>query len=427
MREYPRPGQWARVRAAGPVRIILQSAPLLLIYLFAPFYFIRFIALFLLLILLGSGLYSEYLLRNLRLIRRDAELRNFRREWARIELVVENRGRLPAFMLALTDSPGTLAVFRNNKRLCTLKGRSRLALVWQLYCSERGIFSLGPGNLRCGDPLGLFPFYAASGEHTRLVVYPAPGVIGIKSPGGIPLGALVSPNPLYEDLTRWRSLREYQRGDEPRRINWKASARNSSGPLNPSAGLLLVNEYEAAVSCPLMVFLNLDPAEYALRQRELYFERAIEAAAALCLMAARERQETGMILYTPYEGEGFSFIKSGAFTLIPILERLAALERPRIAESSGPAEKSGDSPPGETESLRGSARLLLDRGKRLPFGTRLVYCGPDLSDEDYTALNGLKRYRISLEYLVIDEKRLARTVPGNSPRYQMKEGGYDII
>jgi uncharacterized protein (DUF58 family) len=425
MKEYP--GHWARVRAAGPGRFLLQSAPLLLVYLFAPFYLIQFIALFILLILLGSGLYSEYLLRNLRLIRRDAELRAFRREWARVELVVENRGRLPAFMLALTDSPGMLAVFRNNKRLCTLKGRSRLALVWQVYCSDRGIFSLGPGGLRCGDPLGLFPFYAAAGERCRLVVYPAPGMIGMKSPGGIPLGALVSPNPLYEDLTRWRSLREYQKGDELKRINWKASARNTSAAADPSAAGLLVNEYEAAVSCPLVVFLNLDPAEYGLRRRELYFERAIEAAAALCLMASRERQETGIILYTPYEGEGFSFIKSGAFTLVPILERLAALERPRIAEASGPAEKPGSPPSGETEILRGSARLLLDRGKQLPYGARLVYCGPDLSDEDYTALNGLKRYRVSLEYLVIDEKRLARSVPGNSPRYQMKEGGYDII
>jgi uncharacterized protein (DUF58 family) len=431
MREYPRPGQWARVRAAGPGRIFLQSAPLLLVYLFAPFYLIQFAALFMLFLLLGSGLYSEYLLRNLRLIRRDTELRSFRREWTRVELVVENRGRLPAFMLALTDSPGMLAVFRNNKRLCTLKGRSRLALTWQVYCSDRGIFSLGPGSLKCGDPLGIFPFYAASGEHTRLVVYPAPGIIGIKSPGGIPLGALVSPNPLYEDLTRWRSLREYQNGDEPRRINWKASARNSAGAADPRAGLLLVNEYEAAISCPLVVFLNLDPAEYALRQRELYFERAIEAAAALCLMASRERQELGIILYTPYEREGFSFIKSGAFTLIPILERLAALERPQITGSSVPGEKSGADTSGDTDSgtglLRGSARLLLDRGKELPFGTRLVYCGPDLPGEDYIALNSLKRYRLSLEYLIIDEKRLARTVPGNSPRYQMKEGGYDII
>jgi hypothetical protein len=87
-----------------------------------------------------------------------------------------------------------------------------------------------------------------------------------------------------------------------------------------------------------------------------------------------------------------------------------------------------DAPAGvAADTVAGSARLLLHQGKRLPFGTRLVYCGPDLSDEDYIALNSLKRYRVSLEYLIIDEKRLAGTAPGNSPRYQMKEAGYDIV
>jgi uncharacterized protein (DUF58 family) len=72
----------------------------------------------------------------------------------------------------------------------------------------------------------------------------------------------------------------------------------------------LVNEYEAAISYPLVIFLNLDPYEYGLRQRELYFERTIEAAASLCLMASRERQELGIMLYNPHEG--FTFIKPGA-------------------------------------------------------------------------------------------------------------------
>jgi uncharacterized protein (DUF58 family) len=419
--------QWTQVRAAGPGRLLLQTIPPLLIYLFAPFYLIQFVALFVFLIVLGSRLYSDYLLRNLRLIRRDTELRSFRHEWTKVELVAENRGRLPAFMLAVADSPGKLAVFRNNKRLCTLKGRSRLSIAWQVYCSDRGVFSLGPASVRCGDPLGLFPFYAFSGESVRLVVYPAPGMIAVKSPGGIPLGALISPNPLYEDLTRWRSLREYQSGDEMRRINWKASARNAVGTAGPSSGILLVNEYEAAISCPLLIFLNLDPAEYPLRQRELYFERAIEAAAALCLMASRERQELGIIFYTPYEGEGFSFIKSGAFTLIPIMERLAALERPRVAADTMADATADATANARSDMVAGSARLLLNWGKLLPFGTRLVYCGPDLSDEDYITLNSLKRYRVSLEYLVIDERRLAKTAPGNSPRYQMKEAGYDIV
>jgi uncharacterized protein (DUF58 family) len=409
---YPKQtGPWAHVRKTGPGRFLFLAGLCLGVYLFSPFFLLQFLSLFALFIILGSRLYSGCLLRGLRIFRRDPELRCFRFEWAAVELTVENHGPLPAFMLALGDWPGDLAVFKHHKKLCTLPGRSRLIFTWQAYCSERGIGGLGPAQLRCADPLGLFPFSASPGETTRLVVYPAPGMISLNSPGGIPLGKLPSRNPLYEDMTRRRSLRQYRRGDEPRRINWKASIRLRA----PGPQALLVNEYEAAVSYPLVVFLNLDPYEYSLGKRELWFERAIEAAAALCLMASRERQDLGIIFYRPWAEEPCTLIQPGPFTLLPILERLAGVKRPR-----GPA--------GEPEQgLRGSVRALLGQGKRLPYGGRLVYTGPELPEEDYAALNVLRAGRISLEYLVLDEKRLGPRAPGNAPRYQMREGGYEIL
>jgi hypothetical protein len=461
----------------------------IVVYLFAPLYLLQFLALFLLFVILGARLYSEYLIRNLRVIRRDREIRCFRFEWTGVDLAVENRGRLPAFMAALGDWPGNLAVFKDHKRLCTLPGRSRLPLTWRAHCSERGISSLGPVQLRCADPLGLFPFTAAAGETTRLVVYPSPGFVDIPSPGGIPLGKLVSRNPLYEDLTRRRSLREYRRGDEPRRINWKASIRLGGAPV-PGLSLpsLLVNEYEAAISYPLVVFLNLDPYEYPLGKRELWFERAIEAAAALCLMASRDRQDLGIILYTPWGepaaaedgagqaagdvhrpegaaarqaaaeagpnpgagapagtvkagpaagsagGDPCARVKPGPFTLLPILERLAAVKRPRgprppgagdLAAPSGPPPDRNGAP--GAANPRGSTRSLLDQGKGLPYGTRLIYAGPELPEEDYIALITLRAWHVSLEYLVLDERRLGPLGPGGAARYQMREGGYDIL
>jgi uncharacterized protein (DUF58 family) len=429
------PGGWVQVQKTGAGRLLLPAGFCLGLYLFAPLFLLQYLSLFALFVILGSRLYSGYLFRSLRIFRRDPEIRCFRFEWTDVELTVENRGRLPAFMLALGDRPGGLAVFRNHKKLCTLPGHSRLVFSWQAYCSERGISSLGPAQLRCADPLGLFPFAAAAGESTRLVVYPAPGMIGIAGPGGIPLGKLPSRNPLYEDLTRRRSLREYRRGDEPRRINWKASVRMgfrgpAAGPPAPRGSVspgpsLLVNEYEAAVSYPLVVFLNLDPYEYDLGKRELWFERAVEAAAALCLMASRERQDLGIILYKPWargpDSEAASgpcdLIQPGPFTLLPILERLAAVKRPQ-----GPAED-GEAGGG----LRGSTRSLLDQGKLLPYGARLIYTGPELPDEDYTVLTALGAWHVSLEYLILDERRRSRRAPGNAIRYQMKEGGYEIL
>jgi hypothetical protein len=50
-----------------------------------------------------------------------------------------------------------------------------------------------------------------------------------------------------------------------------------------------------------------------------------------------------------------------------------------------------------------------------------------LGNEAYINLNSLKKNHIFPEYLIIDEHAMPPLVPGNSPCYQMKESGYDII
>ncbi|MDR0376092.1 MAG: DUF58 domain-containing protein [Treponema sp.] len=400
-----------RVSRAGS-RLLLGACFLFIVFLFTSFYVVQFITLFLALIIIASKIYSECLIRSLRIKRRDKELRAFRHTWTQVEILVENHGRLPAYMLALNDSPGGLAVFRGIRGLCTLRANSRLVIAWHGYCAERGVYSLGPVIARGCDPLGLFPFRLSRPETTTLFVYPAPAFAGIKSPGGIPLGALLTPNTLYEDLTRCRSLRPYHSGDEPRRVNWKASARVGAARGGMESGGLMVNEYEATISFPVFIFLNAARLDYNPRKRDLYMERAIEVAAALCLMASRQRQALGIAIYSP---QATSIIAPSTFTLVPILERLAAVKH--------------DSPDlSSPESISPSAAAtLLERGKRLPHGTRLLYVGPDLGDEAYRGLDALKRYHLSLEYLVIDERAMPPLVPGNSRRYQIKESGYEIV
>jgi hypothetical protein len=163
-----------------------------------------------------------------------------------------------------------------------------------------------------------------------------------------------------------------------------------------------------------MIFLNVDQNDYPVKKRGDYIERVIEAAAALCLKASHERQELGIIIYTSCGEGGSSVIVPSAFTIVPILERLAALQWTDVP----------DAPSGVTGR---SAKAMLDQGKFLSYGTRYFYVGPDLGDEAYISLNTLKRYHLSLEYLIIDERVLPSLVPGNSPRYRLKENGNEII
>ncbi|MDR0554540.1 MAG: DUF58 domain-containing protein [Treponema sp.] len=423
MKAEPGAPKYAVLWLRGTGLLNAGIAIIVLLFLFVPIYIVQFVCLFLLFIVFGSRAYSEYLVRHIGLHRRDTELRVFRHEWVSVELLAENYGRLPALMSVVSDTPGALPVFRDNKTLRTFWPRSRTSVVWQGYCSERGVFTLGPAVFRGADPLGLFPFRLTAPLMVTLFVYPAPGMIALKNPGGIPLGTLISPNPLFEDMTRCRSLRDYHPGDEQRRINWKATARSRR---------LTVNEYEPTVSYPLVIFLNADSSAYSLKKREIYYERAIEAAAALCLMASRERQELGIIIYT---GQApLLLITPSAFTLIPILERLAGL-RWRTGEtisgdtiSGDTASETGAGRSGDgTEVISSGAAALLDRGKYLPYGTRLVYAGPDFSEAEYRALEHLRRYHLSLEYLIIDERSIPVRAHLHSRRYQMKEGGYEII
>jgi len=416
--------QKSRTERGGTALLKVGVPVLFLIYLFTPLRSIQFITLFLIILILGSKVYSEYLVRHLRLVRRDPELRAFKNEWLDVELRVENSGRLPAFMLAMGDYSGGIAVFRNIKRLCTLRGNSMLLFRWEVLGSERGVYTLGPATIRGCDPLGFFPFIHSFAETSKLFIYPAPAFIALKSPGGIPLGNLITPDPFYEDLTRPRSLRDYCPGDESKRINWKASAKMYGSGAGEN---LLVNEYEPSLSYPMIVFLNVDPREYEVKNRGLYIERVIEAAAALCLMAARERQTLGLILHTAegnYEEQNSSaVINPAAFTLIPILERLAGLQPFRnMNQISSLIEGEG--------SPRPSVQRLLEKGKVMAFGTRLVYVGPSLEDADFNALETLRKRRLSLEYLIISEKNLESgsvNKARGSRKYQMKDSGYAVI
>jgi len=393
---------WGTVRIQRKKMFKWGMILLVPLYLFTPNALLQFIYIVFLFILIGSRLYSEYLIRNIRISRMDPEIRVFRYEWVKVELKLENHGLLPAFMLVASDTTGGVSALRIRKAFCTLLQHSWIPFKWEGFCTERGAFTIGPAVVWGADPLGLFPFQLVAGETSRLLVYPRFRSIALKTPPGIPLGNMITANPLYEDITRCRSLRPYVSGDEPRRINWKVSARMSH---------FMVNEYEATASYPLMIFLNANKNEYPVKKRGVYIERTIEAATALCLRASQQRQELGIILYTSGGEGGISVIAPAAYTLVPILERLAALNWTKTTH----------------EDINGSAKVMLDQGKYLPYGTRYLYAGPDLGNENYICLNSLKKHHLFLEYLIISERVVPSLAPGNSPRYHMKEDGYEIV
>jgi uncharacterized protein (DUF58 family) len=86
--------------------------------------------------------------------------------------------------------------------------------------------------------------------------------------------------------TEFYSLREYVPGDDPKRINWKASARNSS---------LIINETEAERVTDVMVVLDTDVTFFGPTEGEM-FERGIQAAASISVSLLRLGNRVGLVL-----------------------------------------------------------------------------------------------------------------------------------
>jgi hypothetical protein len=58
---------------------------------------------------------------------------------------------------------------------------------------------------------------------------------------------------------------------------------------------------------------------------------------------------------------------------------------------------------------------------------KIFYVGPVLANDDYSRLNILKKFRLSIEYFIIDERTVPQFSYGGARQYQVKEFGDDIL
>jgi len=86
--------------------------------------------------------------------------------------------------------------------------------------------------------------------------------------------------------TEFYSLREYVPGDDPKRINWKASARYNQ---------LITNETEAERVTDIMIVLDTDVTFFGPTESEL-FERGVQAAASMASLLLKQGNRVGLVL-----------------------------------------------------------------------------------------------------------------------------------
>ena len=157
-------------------------------------------------------------------------------------------------------------------------GASRKArLEAPLSFPRRGVYELGPAEIRVSDPFGLLSFSRTFPETTEVVVYPKTHPLpGFPLRGGdMEAGSRGSRGQRGDEFA---SLREYRRGDDRRHIHWKSVART---------GELFVKEF--SLEAPRRHTILLDLRREGMRSQEDEVEDAVSAAASVLTHLARER------------------------------------------------------------------------------------------------------------------------------------------
>lgn len=196
---------------------------------------------------------------------------------ARVDIEVDDPGPADSPQLMLTD------VFDGGRRAArflvpSLRRGQRARAAYRVPTNRRGRYTLGPISLTVTDPFGLARRSWPAGAADEVTI--CPRVHELRPPPGAP-GRLRSASPFAVrfhapavDGEEFLTLREYEVGDDLRRIHWRSTART---------GELVVREDEAQWQPRAVVLLDTRPSAHD----EASFEAAVEAAASVVARLAR--------------------------------------------------------------------------------------------------------------------------------------------
>ena len=251
---------------------------LLVVFLFFPGKAVQFISAFALLAGFFSWAYSRVLESGFTATRSIHTLRVARFDRLELSVTIANDSFLPVASCFLADAPGELSIAAEDGRwLFAIRAHEARVLRYVIVGNHRGQYTVGPIQISSSDPLGLFPFKKTIKDNCAILVRPARVDASLSLNSGIPQGSISVRDSRFEDVTLYRSVRDYIAGDELKRINWKSSAR---------FGKLFTNEYQDSLNCPVFVFLSLSINDYPLHLRHSLAESAIEVAAAIIELAS---------------------------------------------------------------------------------------------------------------------------------------------
>ena len=215
---------------------------------------------------------------------------------------IEDHSDLPGYQASMVESLGAHQSKRWRYTRRTLR---------------RGLFRLGPTDIRVGDPFGIFSSSQRVDDYNTIVVYPPVSIMpDVTIPNGMMIGTSQSSIRTQEITSDVRSLRDFQTGDPLRRIHWPSTARR---------GQLLVKEFDVESSTSVWIALDLDGSVQAGEGEASTEEYAVKIVSSIGHQFVRDNRAVGFTAFS----RGTRYVvepQKGLKQLWRILEALALVK-----------------------------------------------------------------------------------------------------
>lgn len=145
----------------------------------------------------------------------------------RVSLEIRNRGRGPAPLLLLEDRVPSDVAGRARFALHGVEPKGRRVASYELRPPRRGNYQVGPLTLTSTDPFGLARLESAAAPTASILVHPRVEPLTLPRDLGDRRSLAVSAlrQPIGAQGEDFYTLREYNEGDDLRKVHWPATAK----------------------------------------------------------------------------------------------------------------------------------------------------------------------------------------------------------
>ncbi len=201
-----------------------------------------------------------------------------------------SRVRRPAVVTVLDEMPEELGGDLLIDRI-RIGPDQRREVSREIMPLRRGVFEMGPIYAAWQSRLGLFQFRAARPARGSAVIFPPASATQARA--GLTHRSLreelgVRPRPARGEGTEFESMREYVPGDDPRHVDWHASARR---------GRLVVRQHQTERRHTVMIAVDTGRLMAARVESASKLDHALDCAIALARACGEYGDRVGFVAF----------------------------------------------------------------------------------------------------------------------------------